>query len=77
MATPADGYPAKRIVAVVHRRAGKTHRPDVDGHQDAALTEKKPNPRVVHILPYGVMWKRTGLWEQLAQAADAIPGGCT
>jgi hypothetical protein len=39
-----------------------------------ALTEKKPHPRVVHILPYGVMWKRTGLWDQLAQAADAIPG---
>ncbi len=29
---------------------------------------------MVHILPYGVMWQRTGLWDQLARAADAIPG---
>jgi hypothetical protein len=38
------------------------------------LTEKKPLPRVVHILPYGVMWQRTGLWDQLTRAADSIPG---
>ena len=30
--------------------------------------------RVVHILPYGVMWSRTGLWDALAQAARDIPG---
>ena len=39
-----------------------------------ALIEKRPHPRVVHILPYGVMWQRTGLWDQLAQAAESIPG---
>ena len=65
--------PAPRIVAVVHRRAGKSTALMWMGLK-RALTEKKPNPRVVHILPYGVMWKRTGLWDQLAQAADAIPG---
>ena len=64
---------APRIVAVVHRRAGKSTALMWMGLK-RALTEKKPNPRVVHILPYGVMWKRTGLWDQLAQAADAIPG---
>ena len=39
-----------------------------------ALTDPKPLPRVVHILPYGVMWARTGLWDQLVRAADVIPG---
>lgn len=39
-----------------------------------ALTTKKPLPRVVHILPYGVMWSRTGLWDQAVRACDAIPG---
>ena len=39
-----------------------------------AMTEKKPHARVVHILPYGVMWQRTGLWDQLVRAADVIPG---
>ncbi len=64
---------AKRIVAVVHRRAGKSTALMWMGLK-RALTEKKSNPRVIHILPYGVMWQRTGLWDQLAQAADAIPG---
>jgi hypothetical protein len=64
---------AKRIVAVVHRRAGKSTALMWMGLK-RALTEKKPNARVVHILPYGVMWQRTGLWDQLAQAAEAIPG---
>jgi hypothetical protein len=64
---------AKRIVAVVHRRAGKSTALMWMGLK-RALIEKKPNPRVIHILPYGVMWQRTGLWDQLAQAADAIPG---
>jgi hypothetical protein len=64
---------AKRIVAVVHRRAGKSTALMWMGLK-RALTEKKQNPRVVHILPYGVMWQRTGLWDQLAQAADTIPG---
>lgn len=64
---------AKRIVAVVHRRAGKSTALMWMGIK-RALTERKPHPRVVHILPYGVMWQRTGLWDQLAQAADNIPG---
>jgi hypothetical protein len=65
--------PAPRIVAVVHRRAGKSTALMWRGLK-RALTERKPLPRVVHILPYGVMWQRTGLWDALAKAAEAIPG---
>jgi phage terminase large subunit len=65
--------PAKRIVAVVHRRAGKSTALLWRGFK-VALTSKKPLPRVVHILPYGVMWTRTGLWDQAVRAAEAIPG---
>ena len=65
--------PAPRIVAVVHRRAGKSTALMWMGLK-RALTEKKPHPRAVHILPYGVMWHRTGLWDQLALAAESIPG---
>jgi hypothetical protein len=64
---------APRIVAVVHRRAGKSTGLMWRGLK-RALTDKKPLPRVVHILPYGVMWSRTGLWDQLTRAADSIPG---
>jgi hypothetical protein len=64
---------AKRIVAVVHRRAGKSTALLWRGLK-VAITSKKPLPRVVHILPYGVMWTRTGLWDQAVRAADAIPG---
>lgn len=64
---------APRIVAVVHRRAGKSTALIWRGLK-RALTEKKPLPRVVHILPYGVMWQRTGLWDQLVRAAESIPG---
>lgn len=64
--------PALRIVAVVHRRAGKSTGLMWRGIK-RALTEKKPLPRVVHLLPYNVMWKRTGLWDQVARAAEAIP----
>jgi phage terminase large subunit len=64
---------APRIVAVVHRRAGKSLGLMWRGFK-RALTEPKPLPRVVHILPYSVMWKRTGLWDQAMQAADAVPG---
>jgi phage terminase large subunit len=63
---------AKRIVAVVHRRAGKSTGLMWRGIR-RALTERKPLPRVVHLLPYNVMWKRTGLWDQVALAAAAIP----
>ena len=64
---------AKRIVAVVHRRAGKSTALLWRGLK-VAITSKKPLPRVVHILPYGVMWTRTGLWDQAVRAAEAIPG---
>ena len=67
--------PAKRIVAVVHRRAGKSTALLWRGLK-VAITSKRPLPRVVHILPYGVMWTRTGLWDQAVRAAEAIPG-CT
>ena len=40
----------------------------------AAYTSKRPLPRVVHILPYSVMWQRTGLWDQAMLAAQSIPG---
>lgn len=65
--------PKPRIVAVVHRRAGKSTALMWRGLR-RCLTERRPLPRVVHILPYGVMWKRTGLWDQVMRAAMAIPG---
>jgi phage terminase large subunit len=64
---------AKRIVAVVHRRAGKSTALMWRGIRRCML-ERKPMPRVVHILPYGVMWARTGQWNALAEAVRAIPG---
>lgn len=65
--------PAPRIVAVVHRRAGKSTALLWRGLK-RCLTVKASLPRVVHILPYGVMWTRTGLWDQAVRAAEAIPG---
>lgn len=65
--------PAPRIVAVVHRRAGKSTALMWRGLK-RVLVERRPLPRVVMILPYGVMWKRTGLWDQVMRAAQAIPG---
>jgi phage terminase large subunit len=70
---PLINDPAPRIVAVVHRRAGKSTALMWRGLK-RALTEPKPLPRTVHILPYNVMWSRTGLWDQVMRAADAIPG---
>ena len=35
---------------------------------------KRPDARVVHLLPYGVQWSRTGLWDQLVKAVEDIPG---
>jgi phage terminase large subunit len=64
---------AKRIVAVVHRRAGKSTALLWRGLMRAA-TCKRPLPRVVHILPYAVQWSRTGLWDQAVRAAESIPG---
>ena len=62
----------QRIVAVVHRRAGKSTALLWRGLK-RAVTTKRPQPRVVHILPYGVMWTRTGLWDQAVKAAESIP----
>lgn len=62
---------AKRIVAVVHRRAGKSTALMWRGIRRCLV---KRGARVVHILPYGVMWARTGLWDQLAEAVREIPG---
>jgi hypothetical protein len=58
---------------VVHRRAGKSTVLLWKGLKKA-LIEPKPLPRVLHILPFGVQWQRTGLWDALARAAQAIPG---
>lgn len=58
---------------MVHRRAGKSTALLWRGLK-RAITSKKSLPRVVHILPYGVMWTRTGLWDQATRAADSIPG---
>jgi hypothetical protein len=65
---------AKRIVAVVHRRAGKSWALIWRGLKRCATEKKWSNPRVVHILPYGVQWHRTGLWDDLVRAAESIPG---
>jgi len=69
---PLIDDPAQRIVAVVHRRAGKSTALLWRGLK-RAVTTKRPQPRVVHILPYGVMWTRTGLWDQAVKAAESIP----
>jgi hypothetical protein len=61
-------------VAVVHRRAGKSTALMWRGLKRCLTEVKWPNPRVVHILPFGVQWPRTGLWDDLVRAADAIPG---
>ena len=65
--------PALRIVAVVHRRAGKSTALMWKGIR-VCLMSQKPLTRVVHILPYSVMWTRTGLWDQLMVAVRDIPG---
>ena len=65
--------PAPRIVAVVHRRAGKSTGLLWRGIKQV-LTCQRRLPRVVHILPYNVMWARTGLWDQAVRAANSIMG---
>lgn len=64
---------APRIVAVVHRRAGKSTGLMWRGIK-RGLTIRRLRPRVLHLLPFAVQWDRTGLWDQLAAAAQAIPG---
>lgn len=77
--------PAARIVAVVHRRAGKstglmwrgikrglTHQ---RAHLPPARRRLKAEPvRIVHTLPQQVQWERTGLWDRLARGAASIEG---
>lgn len=76
---------APQIVGVVHRRAGKstaivwralrkalTH--DRRGMPPAKRNLKADPPRVVHVLPLQVTWKKTGLWDKVERAAAAIPG---
>lgn len=65
---------APRIVAVVHRRAGKSTALMWRGLKRLLIEKKYSHPRVVHILPYNVQWHRTGLWDQLVRAAESIPG---
>lgn len=79
---------SRSIVAVVHRRAGKSTAFVWRGLKKA-LTEdrrhlpparrnlKADPPRVVHVLPAQVMWKRTGLWDKVARAAESIPDAIT
>jgi phage terminase large subunit len=79
----ADAAP--RIVAVVHRRAGKSSALMWRGLRKAA-TWRRPHlpeaqrrldtdpPRVVHVLPQRVQWARTGLWDRLEAAARGFPG---
>jgi hypothetical protein len=69
---PLIDDPAQRIVAVVHRRAGKSTALMWRGLRKATV-DKRPDARVVHLLPYGVQWQRTGLWDQLVKAAETIP----
>lgn len=73
------------VVAVVHRRAGKSTGLLWRGLRKAATWERlhlPPDkraltadpPRVVHVLPELVQWSRTGLWDRLERAALAFPG---
>jgi len=76
---------APRIVAVVHRQAGKSEAVIWRGLRKAATWRRSHLPaekrnldrapvRVVHVLPFAVQWDRTGLWDRLSSAAKAIPG---
>lgn len=78
-----DRHP--KIVAVVHRRGGKSTALAWTCIKKA-LTEDRRHipvqfrnlradpPRVVHVLPAQVMWQRTGLWDKVTRAGAAVPG---
>jgi hypothetical protein len=72
---PLIDDPAKRIVAVVHRRAGKSTALMWRGIK-RALTIQRTHPpaRIIHTLPVQVQWARTGMWDALARAGSLIPG---
>ena len=66
---------AKRIVAVVHRRAGKSTCLMWRGiKRGLTIARKDPPARIIHTLPYQVQWDRTGLWDRLERAGNSIPG---
>ena len=72
---PLIDDPAKRIVAVVHRRAGKSTGLMWRGLKRALTIQRThPPPRIVHTLPVQVQWSRTGMWDALARAGSLIPG---
>lgn len=72
---PLINDPGRRIVAVVHRRAGKSTGLMWRGIKRAlSIPRTSPPPRVIHTLPYQVQWDRTGLWDRLASAGRDIPG---
>jgi hypothetical protein len=73
-----------KIVGVVHRRAGKSTAfvwralRKALTHDRAHLPPHRRNlradpPRVVHVLPQQVSWKRTGLWDKVERAAAGVP----
>lgn len=66
---------AKRITAVVHRRAGKSAGLMWRGIKRGLTIQRAgPPPRIIHALPFQVQWDRTGLWDRLAEAGRSIPG---
>lgn len=76
---------APRIVAVVHRQAGKSEAIIWRGLIKAATWRRPHLPddkrnlgrapiRVIHVLPFAIQWHRTGLWDRLETAAKSIPG---
>lgn len=76
---------SRNVVAVVHRRAGKTTMYQQLGLMTALTADRghlpkdrrnlKANPpRVIHVLPSAIMWKRTGMWDSLARSAELISG---
>ena len=78
-----DRHP--KIVAVVHRRGGKSTAFVWRALRTAATEDRRhmppgqrnlrnDRPRVVHVLPAQVMWQRTGLWDKVARAAESFPG---
>lgn len=72
---PLINEQARRIVAVVHRRAGKSTGLMWRGiKRGLTIRRTDPPPRIIHTLPYQVQWGRTGLWDRLSLAGNSIPG---
>ncbi len=76
---------SRKIVGVVHRRAGKTTLFQKRGLLTATTADRRHlpvsrrrlqanPPRVIHVLPSSIMWKRTGMWDALVMSAADIPG---